>query len=279
MTLSVCDTVEPANILAVVPSPFLSHQMTYRPIWTELARRGHNITLITTNLMETNENITQIDYSGNYDLFKKIGLREAMVKNFSLVNIYRKFNEAADNFFEYQFTHPGLIGILETPNNFDLVMIEMLMPKWTSITHRINAPFIGLTTMDAPPFLHSSLGNAMHPALYPMLELGYSAPLNFKERLISSGIIVGLKFFNDLILQPLANRYARFYFGNDCPANIDAKASLVFVNANPIFFPPRPITPITINLEGGLHLKEPQELPKVRGLLINKKLLFTSEYF
>ncbi|XP_044755200.1 uncharacterized protein LOC123314144 [Coccinella septempunctata] len=253
-----------ANILAVVPSPFLSHQMTYRPIWTELARRGHNITLITTDPMEENENITQIDFSGTYDMFNSLGIKDVMVKNFSLVNVFNKFKEVADTFFEYQFNHPGLVRVMQNPDGFDLIMIEMLMPKWTSITHKIKAPFIGLTTMDAPPFLHALLGNSMHPAIYPMLELGYSAPLSFRERLISTGVTVGLKYLNDLILRPFGDRYGKLYFGDDCPASsvIDAGASLVFMNANPILFPTRPITPITINLQGGLHLLDPRPLPK-----------------
>lgn len=266
-------TIECANILAIVPSPFLSHQMTYRPIWSELAKRGHNVTLITTDPMEKNENITQIDFSGTYDLFNNLGIKEAMVKDFSLYNIFTKIVEDADKLFEYQFSHPGLTAVME--QKFDLVMVEMLMPKWPSITHKLKVPFIGLTTMDAHPSLHKMLGNAMHPSVYPMSEIGFSYPLSFKERLISASATVLLFGLSSLLLKSIDSRYNEKYFGKDCPPSsvIDARASLVFMNANPILFAPRPVTPITINLGGGLHLKEPKNLPKVESYFLLLYLL------
>lgn len=42
--------IESANILFVIPFSAMSHYIFQRPIGLELARKGHNVTVITTHL-------------------------------------------------------------------------------------------------------------------------------------------------------------------------------------------------------------------------------------
>lgn len=49
---------ESANILVVIPFPANSHYVMQRPIGLELARRGHNVTVITA--------YREIDHPDNY---------------------------------------------------------------------------------------------------------------------------------------------------------------------------------------------------------------------
>lgn len=38
--------IQSSNILAFLPSPWKSHIVSFKPLFLELARRGHNVTLV-----------------------------------------------------------------------------------------------------------------------------------------------------------------------------------------------------------------------------------------
>lgn len=62
-----------ADILAIVPTASFSHQIPFRPLWRALAKRGHNITLVTTDPMRdpTLKNVKEIDMSYGYEHMMK----------------------------------------------------------------------------------------------------------------------------------------------------------------------------------------------------------------
>ncbi|KAL3268340.1 hypothetical protein HHI36_007457 [Cryptolaemus montrouzieri] len=257
----VCEYTKSANILVLIPSPFYSHQATFRPLWRELSKKGHKITLITTDLMEENENITQIDISNVYELTKNNVLIEILQGG--IINMIRKGLLMVDNFFKYILTNPDVKELIASDKKFDLFFVELLIPAFSVLSAKFNCPYIGLNSMDPPSFIHSAVGNAIHPSVYPFANLGFGAELSFKERLISTSVLVVMSTM-EKIVWPTADRFFRKYIDYDLPDahHIIRNVSLVFSNANPIFFPAKPITPITINLGGGLHLMEPKKLPK-----------------
>ncbi|KAK9881631.1 hypothetical protein WA026_017156 [Henosepilachna vigintioctopunctata] len=264
MIFKFSDDVQGEKILAIIPSPFYSHQATFRPLWRELSRRGHEITLITTDLMEENENITQIDYSKTYEILEKHQFKEFFVKGYSVSDIFVKVFEIMDDLMDYQLTHPDLVRLIKNRKKFDLLMVEMLMPHFPILSVTFDCPFIGLTTMDALPHVHEMIGNAMHPAIYPFADFGFQQPMSFWERLMSTTYISVTYLMKTLIFQSLLSKYLEKYIAKDLPDldEVQKNASLLFYNANPLFFPVRPINPISVNLGGGLHLTDPQDLPK-----------------
>lgn len=142
------------------------------------------------------------------------------------------------------------------------------MPKWSSLVHKMKIPFIGMTSMEGSLYMHSLLGNAVHPVIYPMQELELIYPLTLKERVIITAATAVYKLATETLLEFFSRKLNEKYFGRDCPTNfeMDSRASLIFLISNPIFVRPRPVTPRTINLDGGLHITEAKELPKVRIL-------------
>ncbi|KAL3268339.1 hypothetical protein HHI36_007456 [Cryptolaemus montrouzieri] len=257
-----CEFLESANFVALIPSPFYSHQATYRQLWRELARKGHKITLITTDLMEENENITQIDISNVYELSKKNSMVELLQGG--IFNLIKKGFLQIDDYFKCILTNPGVKKLMEGDKKFDLFFVELLIPGFPLLSLEFNCPFIGVTTMDAISHVHSAVGNAVHPALYPLADLGFGTELTFKERLISTSVLMVTNLMVPSILFPIIGGIMEKYIGKDLSQHYDINknVSLVFTNANPILFPIRPVTPVTINLGGGLHFMEPKKLPK-----------------
>ncbi|XP_044755197.1 UDP-glycosyltransferase UGT4-like [Coccinella septempunctata] len=272
ITLVVClifvssELVKCADILAVIPSPFFSHQATFRPLWRELAKKGHKITLITTNPMENNENITQIDYSGTYD---HLAIGSLLKNDDNLFQLFiKKLSNGIDDMLEYQFSHPGLAELIKKRDKFDLMIVELIIPGWPLLSTKFKCPFIGLSTMDGYPSMHEAVGNAVHPVIYPFTDLGIGEDPSFVERLQSVAFSVIGDLLFKRVMAYVGTKYARKYIDKDLPESqeVQAKVDMIFINANPVFFPPRPITPVTINLGGGLHLAEPKKLPEVRKL-------------
>lgn len=61
-----------SDILVIISTPSFSHQAPLRPIWKELALRGHNVTLITTDPMNNSSlAIKEIDISYGYQIIQK----------------------------------------------------------------------------------------------------------------------------------------------------------------------------------------------------------------
>ncbi|KAL3268338.1 hypothetical protein HHI36_007455, partial [Cryptolaemus montrouzieri] len=256
-----CEFIESANILVIIPTPFYSHQATFRPLWRELSRRGHKITLITTDFMEENENITQISISGLYEVKKKYSIVELLEGG--IINLIRKGILMMEESFEYIFTNSDVRNLMKGDKKFDLLFVELLLPGFPLLSVKFNCPFIGLISMDAPAYVHSAVGNAVHPSLYPQGDLGFGTELSFKDRLISTTFHVTMNMIL-FIFFPIMGGYIEKYMNEDPTKALDIikNTSLVFTNANPIFFPNRPVTPVTINLGGSLHLMEPKKLPK-----------------
>jgi len=256
------EVIKCAEILAVIPSPFYSHQATFRPLWRALAKRGHKITLITTDPMEDNENITQIDYSGVYK--QKAELEKTINGTTNPLALLRGLPPSSAKILTYELSHPGLLKLYEEEKKFDLLFVELLLPIFASLGAKFNCPFIGLNTMDATPSVHASVGNAIHPVVYPFADLGYEHELSLWQRMKSIAFTLG--YFG--IMKPFfryhGNSYVQKYVGETIPDiyELERKASAIFINANPLFYPPRAVTPITVNLGGGLHIGEPKPLPK-----------------
>ncbi|XP_052741039.1 UDP-glucosyltransferase 2-like [Bicyclus anynana] len=73
---------ETANILAIFPTPSISHQVVFRPLMHELVKRGHRVTIITTdpafNEKQRPANLTEIDV---HDISYKIWQEYALTAN------------------------------------------------------------------------------------------------------------------------------------------------------------------------------------------------------
>ncbi|KAL3268341.1 hypothetical protein HHI36_007457 [Cryptolaemus montrouzieri] len=259
------DAVDNANILGIIPSPFYSHQATFRPLWKELARKGHNLTIVTTDLMEPNENISQIDLSGTYDVIKNHRNGSySILKETNLIKKLDVFRDLANEIIVYQLTHPDLEPLKDpTKYHCDLIIVEAVHPWFFALGVKLGCPVIGVSSMDAFPWVHNFVGNAIHPSMYYQVDLMYNNPLSFLERLKNTAWTVMYKLLS-LKVFPVFDWYVEEYIGKDLPkmTELHKSLSLLIVNANPAFYPIRPSTPVTVNIGGGAHLVKPKPLPK-----------------
>lgn len=259
-----------ARILAAVPLPFYSHQTAVRPLWQELANRGHEVVLITTDAVN-NKNVTnlkEIEVLCAYDVLQRDNMEEIMNlhDNFKIFEFTKFIYDLYFKLFECELLHPEVQAMLNNKSEkFDLVITEFYYPFMVSLAERFNCPSIGVVSMDAYYYVHDAFGNPSHPILYPSFNLYFSHVSSFKERLLNVIHYVLLEYtFYDM--HKNSNSKLIEYIGLDDNFSLHEtieRTDLLFINANPVLYHSRPLSAATVNIGGGLHVRDAKPLPKV----------------
>lgn len=254
-----------ARILAVVPMPSYSHQLAFRPLWKELSLRGHQVVLMTTDVINDPSltNLTEINMHGTYNIMAKADFADmfTMSEKFSPFTLMRMMMQFGKEMLEYQFGLEEVQDLIKG-GKFDLVIGEYLFPAPLAFAERFDCPFIAVTSMDAYSKLHGLMGNPTHPFVYPTQDLAISVPSTFKERLIHS---IYQLIFNNFVEDSyrVVHEGLRKYFGGNIPPfeEMVHRIKLTFINAHPAFYQTRPLAPATVNV-AGLHISEAKTLPQ-----------------
>ncbi|XP_066260199.1 uncharacterized protein [Euwallacea similis] len=259
-----------ADILVIIPTASFSHQVTLRPLWKQLAARGHNVTLVTTDPMneEHLENIQQINISYGYEYMKKYEVMDIVMNDSkslydSAVAIRKVFRDTQIKLFE---SPEGLNLAHNKENHFDLLFVEAQVPDMMIYSWVFDIPFIGICSLDCALQYHETAGNHIHPVTNPdqnfVLKDIYS--LSFRERLLSSVHLGLYQFLVKCLMFPKQHAIWREYFGEDVPSvdEIQSRMSMLFVATNPVFHLVRALMPNTVTIGSGMQLSAPKPLTK-----------------
>ncbi|KAF5305374.1 hypothetical protein FQA39_LY09203 [Lamprigera yunnana] len=254
-----CDS---AKILAIVPTPSYSHQVTFHPLWKELSLRGHQVTLATTDPIKDPNlvNLTEIDLSHSYSIWNE-KLIEITTSNF-LKSIWLMI-ESFHVISEYQLSHPLVQELIKNDtNSFDLVMVEFSKFSYIAFGGRFKCPIIIVTSLDMFSYLGHIIGNPTHPIVYPdQLMMSTETLFGRVTTILMNGLFYALQIF---YIYPLEQGLIDKHFGTDYPPIDDmlSNTSLVLTNSDPIFHKVRPLLPSVIQIGGGVHRTSTKPLPK-----------------
>lgn len=271
---AISSACEAARILAVFPTPSISHQVAFRPLTLELARRGHEVVIITPDPAypagETPENISEIDvHDTSYKMWREAVVTgsktsgraaDGMIQQHTIVPLLSKL-------FEIQMRTEQVQRLINNKtNHFDMILAEASIRPATSFSYVFNnAPvvyvssFLGLMgnydVMGAPRRPYLLYPNVLRQRIYNMsiwekVEEIYNQYLF--ERLFS--YVEGL---DDMVVKRL--------FGPETPSirELENNVHLLLINCHPIWDGNRPVPPTVIYM-GGIHQKPPKKLPEVR---------------
>uniref|UniRef100_A0A182PDZ5 UDP-glycosyltransferases domain-containing protein n=1 Tax=Anopheles epiroticus TaxID=199890 RepID=A0A182PDZ5_9DIPT len=282
---TVCFT-EAAKILAIFPVPLKQHQLVYRPLIEELAGRGHELVLVTTDPFDTaaangTHRIEQIDLSFAYQLpaleqLGQVGLDgRAMLRN--IFDVMRTISAE-------ELQHPAVQRLIESASHaqgtapaakctrFDVVMVE-----WSGVTlmnafaEHFRAPLVGIANGGAYINAHEALGNPNHPIGYPSIFMPFSEDLSLLQRISSVLFTVWYRFYYYTEEIPAQNLIAKRSFGDHISdlRQIEQNADLLLINAYQQLGNVRPVGPTTVYL-GGIHQRRAavDELPEDLNLFL-----------
>ena len=269
LTLSIA-SYDASKILAFFPFPSISHQVVFRPITEELARRGHEVTVITTDPAfpkgETPANLTEIDvHDFSYEVWKE--LYKYTSKSTSNELVLQKAFHVLAKLVEMQMNLDQVQKMIQE-EKFDLIFIEACVRPALLMSHVVKAPVILLSTLGPLNFNTETIGSVSHPLLYPDM---------FNQRLYNLSKWEKLKelwrFYKiQSVLEEVEdteNEMARRMFGPNAPTISELKnnVDMLFLNIYPTWEGNRPVPPSVVYM-GGIHQKPKKELPTVTIFII-----------
>ncbi|CAG4992088.1 unnamed protein product [Colias eurytheme] len=252
-----------ARILAVFPTPSISHQVAFRPLTHELARRGHDVTVITPNPAfpkgQAPANLTEIDVDFPYDYSKenldlnrgdKTGYIRQIQAIFKIITIM----------FEKQWQFSEAKKLFD--QKFDLIIVEAYVRPALGLGHVFKAPVIQFSSLGTNPSAYNMFGAPSHPLLYPHLSAQRLYNLTLYEK---AEELLKYSFIQYIMLTIAEFEYQTMkrIFGNHVPIyeELEKNVQLLFLNEHPIWADNHPVPPNVVYI-GGIHQSQKRELPK-----------------
>ncbi|CAD0205778.1 unnamed protein product [Chrysodeixis includens] len=261
------NTTEAARILAVIPTPSFSHQVVFRPLTLELAKRGHDVTVITTDPLFKNEkppaNFTEIDvHDISYDVWKKAFLARKN-NNDGVVEQFKIFSAMFIDIFDAQLRDENVSKLIRDKNQkFDLLILEACFRPALIFSHIFkDVPVIQMSSFGAVYDNLVNIGAPLHPLLYPSAPRKRVNNLTVWEKIEEMYIYTRLTNGRAEYL-PIEDELLRKHFGQDTPSLSELRKNIdmLFLNTHPIFEGIRPMPPNVV-YTGGLNELPPKELP------------------
>lgn len=260
-----------ARILAVFPTPSISHQVVFRPLTHELAKRGHSVTVLTTDPAFPQggapENLTEIDlHDISYEKWQQflatnMGKKEALLEQ--AIMLFHVLTEI----FEKQMMIPEVQQILnQTEDAYDLLLIEAFVRPALSLTHKFKAPTIIISSFGAMMDNYEAVGACTHFFLFPSVgrQRLYNLTLWDKAEELLNHMVHTYIYDGH---EKQENEAVRRIFGQDTPAvtSLSKNVDMLFTNMHPILEGNVPVPQSVVHI-WGIHEKPQKELPKVRNL-------------
>ncbi|CAD0205783.1 unnamed protein product [Chrysodeixis includens] len=261
-------TNEAARILVVVPTPSVSHQVVFRPVTQELAKRGHDVTVITTDPAFPKggapANLTEIDV---HDISYRTWRENLMVyTQGSQVGLYNQIKTIVDigvQVFEDQFKDENVQRLInDKSQKFDLIIVEALSRLALGYQYFYDAPLVLMSSFGGTFENFEAVGAPSHPLLYPTLIRQRINNLSKWEKIKETYQLTKIE---TMILDSVTEdeKLLRKLFGPEIPPvkELLKRVEMLFLNENPVFSGIRPVPPNLIYM-GGIHQHPVKELPE-----------------
>jgi len=270
-----------SKILGIFPTPSISHQIGFHVLMKDLAARGHELTILTTDAIKIdNRNVTQIDLHSTYDVFK----REFKFVEFSKSDMDEAdhiefFSWLTEIFLDEELSHPEVKKLIVDRDKyeFDVMIIEHIFyTPMLAFAELYDIPVIGASTTDMFNDNHEMIGNTANSVLHPEMMFPFvQGRLNFQERMKCLKFLIRNKFQ----IQPSHNIRMKRLIEKHFPKvnsdldKLNKRVEFLILNTHPVMGHIRPILPNSVQI-GFMHIEPPKPL-KDEPL---KKFLDESEY-
>ncbi|CAH2098350.1 unnamed protein product [Euphydryas editha] len=262
------DDIRAARILAVFPLPSISHQLAFQPLTDELVRRGHEVTVITTDPKyppgQTPKNLKEIDV---HDLSYRIWRDVLFQKSFnSIENIYDQmgavFRTGSAVFYSVIQTKEVQDIINKKHGEYDLILLEACVRSALIFSHYFKVPVIQISSMTLLKYHLRAAGADTHPLLYPTQFHQRLYNLTRLEKL--QQLYTHYRMENQLDeIEEEDSKMLKSILGSDVPPlrELSNNVHMLFSNVHPIWVENQPVPPNVVFI-GGVHVPPPNPLPQ-----------------
>ncbi|XP_044733865.1 UDP-glycosyltransferase UGT5-like, partial [Chrysoperla carnea] len=253
------------KILGVFPHGGKSHFMVFVPILRELARRGHEVTVIS-HFPEKNPlpNYTDISIIGA----GKIGLNNMQTSMFvpsKIQNIKEHILLSEKGMQNCEaLNYPQIQDLIKSNKTFDVILQEHFnIDCFLALNYIFKAPSIGLSSSTIMPWNFDRFGIPNNPSYMPVNLLYYRDEMTFYERVVNTvNHFLHAYVMADYLLTRPADVAVRKYLGENIPsvADLAKNTSLFLINTHYTLNRARAYPPNVIEISG-VHLGKPKPLP------------------
>ncbi|XP_065216417.1 UDP-glycosyltransferase UGT5-like [Planococcus citri] len=254
-----------ANILGLFPAKFKSHYIVIDSVMTELAKRGHNVTVV--NAFPKSRpmgNFTDIDVSACDQLPDDVFSMDEAYKEFNTIHGLGILFELAA-FFEPLIACESVQQLLRSDQSFDLIITEIFHTDvMLALTDKFKAPHMAFVMNPLFPWAAERIGNPWNPSYISLPFTDY--PMDQKNPTFSQRFWNTVYSFYGAYKHYETNlqneKMARKYFNNKIPLSEIAKnTSLILSFSHFSFNGPVPLLPNVIEI-GGVQIRPAKPLPE-----------------
>lgn len=259
-------TANGARILAVWPVPSLSHQVVFRPLTAELARLGHDVTIITPDPAfekgKAPPNLREINlHDLSYEIWRATFFETSTGKKDDLITQVRVSVDLLLEIFLKQIQTDEVQQIIQN-ETFDLVMIEACVRPALLFSHIYKVPVIQVSSFGGFFDNYERMGAPIHPLVYPLSSRQkiYNLTITEKAAELYNYYAMDRQFQKQ---EAAENRELRKLY-SDMPSLSDLtnNVQMLFLNVHPAWDGNRPVPPSIVYI-GGIYQKPKKELPVV----------------
>ncbi|KAJ8708775.1 hypothetical protein PYW08_010157 [Mythimna loreyi] len=268
------NVIDTARILAVFPVPSISHQIVFRPITQELARRGHEVTVITPDPAfpkgATPPNLKEIDvHDVSYKIWTEKFMSIPIDSKGRLTDQVKLFLEIGLAGIDAQLSHKDVKNLINDKSiKFDLVIVEACVRSAIAFSYIYKAPLITISSFGASYGNFEAVGAPIHPFLYPSINRKKNLNLTMWEKVQVLYDEYQITRINSEF-EKLETVVLRKHLGPEMPSisELSNNVDMLFLNVHPIFESIRPVPPSVVYI-GGIHQKPENKLPvDIKSLL------------
>nr|XP_040224877.2 UDP-glycosyltransferase UGT5-like [Anopheles coluzzii] len=259
--------VEGAKILAVFPTSSRSHYIVGSALMKELARRGHEVSVINPFPQKKPlKNYRDIDVSGSEELVKDLVPNMFEMADQSVwesITMTYKFGQMLAN---YTLMHPNVAKLIKSNEKFDLIIMEsFLNDAHLGFAHHFKAPCVALSTFGASRWTNDMVGTPSPLSYVPHPFLSFTDRMSFVQRIGNTLMTLMDTVLGQVLDLPVQSAMYEAAFPDPKPPLEELRrhaVSLVLLNNHFSLSYPRPYVPNMVEV-GGMHVnRKPNPLPE-----------------
>ncbi|XP_011865658.1 PREDICTED: UDP-glucuronosyltransferase 2B20-like isoform X3 [Vollenhovia emeryi] len=260
------------KVLAVFGHLAKSHFDVFKPLLEELARRGHELTVISffprTDSAKAKEPLPNYKDINLVDpkigiFMNVIDLHKLKQTWFRPMQDFHRLKFFADRACNIGLRNAAVKEFLQSDEKFDVILTENFNTDcYLGFIHRFKAPYLAFSSHQIMPWTNNDMGNADDPSYIPVLFLGLTRPLNFFSRMQNALWQPLYKIVYEYWFRPDDQLIANEIFGPDLPKlkEIAQQSQALLVNTHSSIHGSRPQLPNVVEI-GGIHIP-----PKINPL-------------
>ncbi|XP_011267296.2 UDP-glucuronosyltransferase 2A3 isoform X2 [Camponotus floridanus] len=275
-TMFVNATKSKLKILGIFGHLGKSHFDMFKPLLEELARRGHEVTVVSyfprTNDAKAKEplsnykDISLVDPKVGVDVgVNVVDLKQMSQSSFVHIQRLNTLRLMADVTCNTSLRHPAITELIRSDEKFDVILTENFNTDcFLGFIHRFKVPYLAFSSHQIMPWTNNDMGNEDNPSYIPIHFFGFIRPMNFLDRITNTVGLFLYKAAYEYWFRSVDQVIANEVFGSDLPKlqKLAQQSSALLVSTHSSLFGSRPQLPNVVEI-GGIHIPSKiNSLPK-----------------